>query len=847
MEWTVEQQRIVEHGEGHALVFAVAGSGKTTTLVGRVRHLINHGKVRPGRILTTTFTREAGRSLREKLAEYPECAGVETLTLHALATRIVDRARQMGLTDLVIGEEHFSQRLFGEARKQWLADLTEDDREVAARLRQMTFKDFDTYLGIQKGNLRLPYVPQDLPAEAAALITEPQGGPDLYAQVYERHDELRRREGKLDFDDLIVAAWMLMSRFPALLQGIRAQWDYVSVDEFQDVNLAQSEMMDLVAGGCRSYMAIGDDDQTIYQWRGAHPRFILGFAKRYGAREYTLPANFRCPLGVIALADRVIAQNRVRAPKRLRGTREGNGVHVHTPRSGEAARVAIQALNEGRNPDDIVILLRTYAQSAEIEQVLLEERVPYRLIGAAPFYRRGEVITLLAYIELALADLDVLAGRSLTTERRERVQAHWKSVANRPSRYLRVADIERIARDAWRSGRTLAATLEAFAEGQPGHVAKPVAVLATWLGFLTEDIGTTPGRDVLLDFVGAIGYRDYLISTAPTTEFGEERAGMVDALAEMAQTRSLGELVTHLAQLHEQVRYEETLRKRSATEEPRLTIMTAFRAKGLEWPVVIVPDCTSAIYSSKPHADAAAGEEERRVFYVAMTRARQELHLVVGDDDNTTRFLEDVKYDRVVHQHDRLDGLLKRGPQSWSAGDTFEAAEILGHYEHEGFVQRWLNPGVRRVLLGRFQGLKAQPAIQASDLVAQQLQRLLDLQKYAAHGPVTADGAEFSDWPDLDTVLRARRAGHSREGSQPETTSSAARTRGAQVDALGRTVASAPVTSLVVGDRVRHARFGDGEVLQVKQTGTQTEALIRFEAGTKRMSLEFARLEKLTN
>ncbi|WP_216327431.1 ATP-dependent helicase [Deinococcus aestuarii] len=844
MEYTPEQQRIVEHGDGHALVFAVAGSGKTTTLVGRVRHLVTQRGVRPVRILTTTFTREAGRSLREKLAEHPECAGVETLTLHALATRIVERARNMGLTDLVIGEEHFSQRLFSEARRQLLADLGEDEREVATRLRQMNFRDFDTYLGIQKGNLRLPHIPHDLPPGAAALISPPEGGPDLYARVYERHDELRRREGKLDFDDLIVAAWMLMSRFPILLQDIQSVWDYVSVDEFQDVNLAQSEMMHLVAFKCRSYMAIGDDDQTIYQWRGAHPRFILGFTERYGAREYTLPANFRCPLGVIALSDRVISRNRIRAPKRLRATREGGGVHLHPPRAGEAARVAMQALSEGREPDDIVILLRTYAQSAEIEQVLLEERVPYRLIGAAPFYRRAEVTTLTAYLELALADLDVLAGQLLTTERRERVQAHWKSVANRPSRYLRVPDIERVARDAWRGGQTLAATLEAFAAGQPPHVARPVTLLATWLGFLTEDMGTTPGRDALLDFVGAIGYRDHLISTAPTTEFGEERAGMVDALAEMAHTRSLGQLVTHLAQLHEQVRYEETLRRRSDREDPRLTIMTAFRAKGLEWPVVIIPDCTTAIYSTKPHPDPAASEEERRVFYVAMTRARQELHLIVGEADDTTRFLEDVEYDRVVGQHDRLAGLLERLPRTWSAGDTLEAAEVLGQYEHEAFVQRWLRPEVRRGVLGHIRGLAGHEKVRASDdEAARQVRGLLDLRRYAAHGPLEADDTGAHEWPDLDAVLAARRGGRLEPGpgSAPRGTPQGG------VDALGRTVTPVPGRPLTPGTRVRHARFGDGEVVQVKQVGAQTEALIRFEGGTKRMALEFARLERLSN
>ncbi|WP_407542472.1 ATP-dependent helicase (plasmid) [Deinococcus radiomollis] len=841
MEWTAEQQRIVQHGHGHALVFAVAGSGKTTTLVGRVRHLVNTGRVRPQRILTTTFTREAGRSMREKLAQFPECSGVETLTLHALATRIVTRAQEMGLTDLMIGEEHFSHRLFGEARQQLLTELQEGERETAARLRQMTFKDFETYMGIQKGNLRLPYVPDNLPAEASALISPPDEGQDLYARVYFRHDELRRREAKLDFDDLIVAAWMLMGQFPLLQRDVASRWDYVNVDEFQDVNLAQSEMMHLVAARARSYMVIGDDDQTIYQWRGAHPRFILEFGKRYGAKEFTLPSNFRCPLGVIALADRVIGRNRVRAPKRLRATRAGNGVHLHPPRAGEAARVAINALREDRNPEDIVILLRTYAQSAEIEQVLLEERVPYRLIGAAPFYRRAEVTTLTAYIELALADLDVLSGHPLSRERRERVQAHWKAVANRPSRYLKTADIEGIARAAWQNGKTLAVALGAFAAEQPQHVQRPVALLGTWLGYLTEDLGTTPGRDVLLDFVAAIGYREYLISTAPTEDFGTERAGMVDALAEMAQTRSLGQLVTYLATLNEQVRYEETLRQRSNHEEPRLTIMTAFRAKGLEWPVVIIPDCTHAIYSSKPNADAAAAEEERRVFYVALTRAQQELHLIVGDDD-TTRFLEDVQYERTVSQHDRLAGLLERQAHTWSAGDTLEAAEVLAEHEHHAFVQRWLPPAERSGVLRHFQGLARHVAgLKPVDEAVRTVQRALDLGPYAGHGPVPAEANLPMNWPDLDALLAARRA-----GGQPGPTSSVPRdVLSVAVDALGRPTDNGPAQSLPVGARVRHARFGDGEVVQVVAVGAQTEAVIRFGSGTKRMALEFARLERL--
>lgn len=871
MIFTPEQQRIVEHGDGHALVFAVAGSGKTTTLVGRVRHLIRNRGVRPARILATTFTREARRSLEEKLSQYPECTGVTVLTLHALATRVVDRAREMGYTELVIGEEHFAHRLFLEARKVLLSDLAQDhpqllmahhgssssvqvsDAEVRLlreQLRRLTYKDFETYLGIQKGNLRLPHVPADLPPDAAALVTPPDAGLDAYALLYVRHDELRRREGKLDFDDLIVAAWMLLSRFPALLDDVASRWDYVNVDEFQDVNLAQSEMMHLVASRARSFMAIGDDDQTIYQWRGAHPRFILGFAERYGAREYTLPSNFRCPLGVIALADRVIAENKVRAPKRLRATRAGNGVHLHAPRAGEGAQIAIRVVSEGRSPEEVVILLRTYAQSAELEQVFLEEQVPYRLIGAAPFYRRAEVTTLTAYLELALADLDLLNGEELSAKRRERVQKLWRSVANRPSRYLRTADVESVARGAWRGGLTLAQALTEFAERQPEHVRKPVALLGTWLEFLTEDIGTSPGRDVLLDFVSAIGYREDLIAAAPTQEFGEERAGSIDALAEMAQTRSLGSLVTHLEELNQQVKYEESLRKRGAEDVPRVTIMTAFRAKGLEWPVVIVPGCVRSIFSCKPSADAAASEEERRVFYVALTRAQEELHLVTGDDD-TTEFLEKVGHETVVSQHDRLTALLGRDPGGWSVADTLEAAQLLGRYGHEAFVQCWMDLPSRTRVVGRLAALHAavNRAAGASTHAREQAPfvaalRLLDLEKYRSYGPL-AEVEPDLQFPaggglDLGAALASFFGADGTAG-----TPGWARTGGNQtrtVDALGRAVV--PGVTLVVGDRVRHARFGEGRVLQVFSQA-EPEVVVQFPSETKRLSLKFVKLERL--
>lgn len=422
--------------------------------------------------------------------------------MHALAYRVVQEAQRMGFTDLKLGEDHFSRKLFNEARN----DLIAADDSKRNDLFNIKFDDFATYLSVQKGNLRLPYIPDDLPAEARALISPPDRGIDHYADLYVRHDELRRKQRSIDYDDSLVEAWLLMSRFPELQRAITGKWDYVHVDEFQDVNLAQSEMLDLIAKGCRSYTAIGDDDQTIYQWRGANPRYILDFAQRYGATKFPLTTNFRCPMGVVALADQVIERNTVREPKHLQASRLGHGVHLHEHRTGEGAHITLDKLAEGVHPHDIAILIRTYAQTGGLEQVFLEKGVPYLIVGGVPFYQRQGVIVLLAYLRLALADLDVQRGLEIDAERRLALLKDWTMVVNRPNRYMRNQLVDEIGRKLWRSGQTLPDVLEAVVKDRLPHEVRRIVSFQQAFSDLTDELGMSEGKEALLDFTDAIGY-----------------------------------------------------------------------------------------------------------------------------------------------------------------------------------------------------------------------------------------------------------------------------------------------------------------------------------------------------
>lgn len=829
MRPTREQQQVIDHPDGHALVFAVAGSGKTATMIQRILHLIRERQVRANRILACTFSREAARVIERRLAQHPETKGVSVLTLHALAFRVIQEAVRMGFTEVRTGESGFSRKIFEAARRQ-LVDENPEDKNAYFNIR---FDDFQTYISIQKGNLALPYVPEDTPGWGADLISTPDDGVDLYSKLFQRHDELRRAENVIDYDDTIVEATLLLMRFPALLEVMQGKFDYVHVDEFQDVCHAQNEMLHLIAHRCRSFVAIGDDDQTVYQWRGANPKFILGFAERYGAQEFRLSTNFRCPMGVISLSEQVISKNEIRASKRMKASRGGNGVSLHTEnpeRPGTAAYVAIEAVKQGRSPRDVVILVRTYAQTGEIERVFIEEEIPYVVVGGVPFYERHEVQVLLTYLRLAMADLDTQRGVPMTVERRRELTKDWQKVANLPNRYLRKDQVTDMARGVWQRERTLADAVEEAVASTRGSGQRDLSAFAAALRDLTDDLALSEGADALLQFASAIGYAEHLVKTSPTREFGEERSGSIRALAQMAASRSLGDLLNYITGLMKQGRFVDRFSAAEQDEIPRITLMTAFRAKGLEWPVVIVPGCSEGLYRIKPMADTAAAEEERRVFYVAMTRAQEELHLVI-DERETTPFLLEARYEDVVHGHTRLAQLMARDPAHWSGRDTLEAAGLLKRFSHEHFVQQWLDSRYRERLLGRIHSLQGN-MLSRMTLGKAELADTLSLQAYEAQGPLhLADDDALRDFLDLEDLVKELHTRHETDASVGTSSH--------------RTGTAVHPDEVRVGMRIRHRKMGVGKVLAVQGAGNQLEAEIQFpdQERSKKLVVVYANLQ----
>ncbi|NJN81609.1 MAG: ATP-dependent helicase [Caldilineaceae bacterium] len=387
---TEQQQAIVRHDRGPALVFAVAGSGKTTAMIHRIERLVREKIFAPEEILATSFNKDANQNIERGLARWPHCQRVQVKTLHALGFQIVREAHRRGaLPELKLGRSGHALHTSADkllmdtvavvraARPNWAGQLDGLDRE-----------DFLGYVGNCKANLAYAEMSRaQLPRWArkvARSAQRPENAP-WYADLYRAFEDERLRQGALTFDDMLMTGWELLCRHEAILGALQQRHRCVIVDEFQDVNLAQAEILDLMTKPERNFMAIGDDDQTIYEWRGASPNHFLNFRRRYRSAVYMMTDNFRCQASQVALANQVIRHNRHRQPKRLSLTQGFGGstdLLIHENRDEMARSIVARishALANGRTPAQIAILVRVYAQTPPIQEALMAARIPFVL------------------------------------------------------------------------------------------------------------------------------------------------------------------------------------------------------------------------------------------------------------------------------------------------------------------------------------------------------------------------------------------------------------------------------------------------------------------------------------
>jgi DNA helicase-2/ATP-dependent DNA helicase PcrA len=599
------QRDAVTTVEGPLLVLAGAGSGKTRVLTYRIGHLIGHHGVSPAGVLAITFTNKAAGEMRERLEGIvgPAARSMWVMTFHAFCVRLLrgDGGR-LGYT------RSFTIYDADDTRRMLTSVLTELDLDP----KQYPVKGVAGRISAAKNEL------VDAARYEASAATPPERAT---AKAYRLYQQRLVSANAMDFDDLLVNAERLLREHPDVLEFYQDRFRYILIDEYQDTNKAQYEIVKLLAARDRNLMVVGDDDQSIYSWRGADIRNILEFERDYpDATVIRLEQNYRSTETILAAANAVVANNRGRKPKTLWTANVGGEAitrYSATDERDEARFVAeeIERLlrEEHRSYADVAVFYRTNAQSRVIEDIFLRAGVPYRLVGGTRFFERAEIRDVMAWLRATVNPADV---QSLV-----RVLEKRQGIGKTTIDVLRARAIEHDISLAEAIGRAAEAGWLATAP------ARKVATLADDLALAREVEGETLREHVenivtrsgLLGALSADGSREAVGRAENIREFfgvvDEYDAQHVDP--EMRTLSALLEWVALRSDLDE-----------VEGDERSVTMMTLHAAKGLEYPVVFLLGMEDSIF---PHAncmfDEAGLEEERRLCYVGITRARERLYL----------------------------------------------------------------------------------------------------------------------------------------------------------------------------------------------------------------------------
>jgi DNA helicase-2/ATP-dependent DNA helicase PcrA len=598
------QREAVEHTEGPTLVVAGAGSGKTRVLTYRIAYLIREKNVRPANILAVTFTNKAAKEMKARIDHLVGDVSKQIWagTFHSICSRIL--------------------RMHGE-----VAGLSKDFTIFDTADQMALVSECIEQMGLPEKKYQ-PRAVLSLISKAKEQLISPEEFPSKFrgdfetvvGRIYKIYERKLHENSALDFDDLIVWAVRLLQNYPEVRTYYRERFQYIMVDEYQDINFTQYSFVTLIAGGHRNICCVGDDDQSIYRWRGADVGLILQFEHDYpDAKVFKLEQNYRSTRTIIEAAHEVVRRNRSRRDKEL-WTENVDGHAIDVYESANEQEEAIHIANviankvatENRRFADFVVLYRMNAQSRVFEDVFLSYRVPYVLIGALRFYERREIKDVLAYLRLASNPNESIS---------------LKRVVNNPPRGIGPTTVARIEQYAADNDILLWEALKR-ADDIPDLQKKARRELKNFVAlveYLHSKRDAYSVQRLVEDALEQSGYVRHLMSdrsmdAESRVENVKEFLSVTEEFEKVSQEHSLREFLEQVALISDIDTYEES--------GNAVTLMTLHAAKGLEFPVVFIAGMEEGLF---PHqrsmSDRDELEEERRLCYVGMTRAKEELHL----------------------------------------------------------------------------------------------------------------------------------------------------------------------------------------------------------------------------
>jgi DNA helicase II / ATP-dependent DNA helicase PcrA len=626
------QRQAVEHPGGPLLILAGAGSGKTRVLTGRVAHLVREAGVPEWGILAFTFTNKAAREMRERVEGLLSTDELKVWvgTFHATCVRILRRhAELLGYPRNFVIYDTDDQRSLLRAilREQGGDDKALTPAGASSRISKLK------NLGIS---------PEQFEAAAQSHLDR------KLAPVYARYARGLRDRAAMDFDDLILLTVRLLDADEEVARSYSGRFRHVLVDEYQDTNAIQFELIERLSRAHKNLTVVGDDDQSIYMWRGADVGNILSFEERFpDASVLRLTQNYRSTKTILRAANGVVRHNEGRKEKELwteNETGEPVTLHVLPDEEAEGEKVVSILLEQRRSKDrtnrDFAILYRTNAQSRAIENALRRSAIPYQLTGGVSFYERREVKDVLAYLRALTQPKDDLS---------------WLRILNVPARAIGKTTVERLQDFMDARGLNVPEALAHpdLAESTGPAAARKLAEVGFLFDSLRPMLALSPPACVA-EVVSRVRYREYLAEDDPAEaeeriENVEELIAGAEAYARRVEEPTVDGFLAEVSLLTDVDLWEEG--------EDTVNLMTIHSAKGLEFPVILVAGLEEGLL---PHASSlenpAEMEEERRLFYVALTRAKKEVHLLHATYRRTwnasgggiSRFVSEVPSDCLV-------------------------------------------------------------------------------------------------------------------------------------------------------------------------------------------------------
>lgn len=786
------QKEAVFCTDGPLLVLAGAGSGKTRVLTHRIAYLIEEKDVNPWNIMAITFTNKAAGEMRERVDKLVGF-GSESIwvsTFHSSCVRILRRfIDHLGYnTNFSIYDTDDQKTLMRQILKKMELD-------------PKTFRDRAMLSAISSAKNEL------MSPEEFRINAEGDWRAKKIAEVYQKYQEELKKNNALDFDDLIFKTVDLFRTNADVLEYYQERFKYIMVDEYQDTNTAQFRLIELLAGKYKNLCVVGDDDQSIYKFRGANISNILDFESAFpGAKVIKLEQNYRSTSHILDAANAVIRNNQGRKDKTL-WTANGEGVpvvfHQYEQAYEEADGIVRDILKDDRDYQDYAVLYRTNAQSRLLEEKCIEHNVPYRLVGGVNFYQRKEIKDVLSYLKTIANGQDDLAVQR---------------IINVPKRGIGAASIGKIT--AWASEQGMSfydACARAAAVPGLGKAVGKVAVFTSQIEDFRDALnGGATIREVMEQILVETGYKEELeaegeVEFQTRMENIEELMNKAVSYSEEVEHPSLDEFLEQVALVADVDRMDDS--------ENRVTLMTLHSAKGLEFPVVYLSGLEDGLFPSRMSImsdDRTEIEEERRLCYVGITRAKERLvitasrmRMINGEThySKVSRFVDEIPEELI--QMEKLEPRVGRRVSS----DEFDDDTLP-----------W-NKNQSRLGVSKF-GMKSNSyASQTASYVSG-----------TGNGAYSSFGGAAGR--DLSGIFDRKPANSSSAGPSAKPSN----------PGFGKafTVQKQASLDYGVGDRVRHIKFGEGTVLSVKDGAKDFEVSVNFDtAGVKKMFASFAKLQKV--